>query len=118
MVPRTHGDVSQHLPCLYWPAQPSLQPPPVTGRGAPPILVVGNHFDPATPYQWSVAIAGQLESARLLTRIGIGHIGTENSVCVDVLVENYLLNVTPPAAGASCPSNPSETTWALPPDTP
>lgn len=112
--PKLLADMASWLPCHFWPASPSLRPAPVRAEGAPPILVVGNTMDQATPYHWSVSIAGQLESARLLTRIGVGHIASERSQCVDTLIDKYLIRLTPPAAGAVCPSNPVETTWHVP----
>ena len=38
------------LPCAYWPISAS-PPASIRARGAPPILVVGNTRDPATPYR-------------------------------------------------------------------
>jgi hypothetical protein len=40
--------VERHDVCLVWPAEPD-PPPPLTGSGAGPILVVGTTGDPATP---------------------------------------------------------------------
>jgi len=47
------------LTCAYWPV-PSYPLPQVRAAGAPPILVVGTLRDPATPYQWAQALAGDL----------------------------------------------------------
>jgi len=37
------------------------------------VLVIGNIFDPATPYEDAVAMADELAHARLLTVAGYGH---------------------------------------------
>ena len=47
------------LPCAYWPVR-STPRPSIRAAGAPPILVIGNQRDPATPYRWAQALAGDL----------------------------------------------------------
>ncbi len=60
--------------------------------GAAPILVLGTIDDPATPYEWSEALASQLDSGRLLTWEGTVHTAyRQGSTCVDEKVEDYLL---------------------------
>jgi pimeloyl-ACP methyl ester carboxylesterase len=115
-APRLDGELASHLPCLFWSAAPSLQPQAPLAPELAPILVVGNTFDEATPYEWSAASAGQLESARLLTRIGVGHIATNKSDCIASLVDRYLVLLTLPAAGATCPTNSLGATWYVPPE--
>ena len=44
------------LPCTFWPV-PAASRPPIHAPGAPPILVVGNTDDPATPYSWAQSVA-------------------------------------------------------------
>ncbi|MFJ5214508.1 alpha/beta hydrolase [Streptomyces sp. NPDC088354] len=89
--------------CTHWPV-PSQQPArPVHARGAAPILVIGTTRDPATPYPQSVALARQLDSGRLLTRVGDGHTGYHRgNVCVDSAVDRFLLHGTLPPAGTVC----------------
>lgn len=91
------------LPCDYWPVPSDRQPAPVAAPGAPPILVLGTTNDPATPYEWSVNLAEQLESGVLLTREGDGHAahGTGNR-CIDKAVDKYLLSGATPKAGTRC----------------
>jgi hypothetical protein len=117
-APRLLGDFATHLPCLFWAVGPTLQPEAPIAEGSAPILVAANTFDEATPYEWSVATAGQLMSATLLTRIGVGHIATNRSDCIDFLVDRYLNLLSLPAAGAVCPTNPIGTTWYVPTDVP
>ena len=77
--------------------------PEIDAAGAAPILVVGTTRDPATPYEWSVALADQLESGVLVTRDGDGHTGYRaGNACVDTAVEDYLLDGTVPKDGLSC----------------
>jgi pimeloyl-ACP methyl ester carboxylesterase len=91
------------LPCAYWPL-PSPAEPAIRAAGAPPILVVGNKRDPATPYRWAVALAGDLASGVLLGWNGDGHTAyMMGSSCVDGTVDQYLLSLTVPRNGTICP---------------
>ena len=74
--------VTWTLPCVYWSAPPTPAPHPPVAHGAPPILVVGASLDTQDAYSWSVDMAGQLESAVLLRRVGSGHPSYWNSACV------------------------------------
>ena len=75
----------------------------IDAAGAPPILVIGTTRDPATPYQWAVNLAGQLDSGVLVSRDGDGHTGyNAGNACVDTAVEDYLLHGTVPMDGLSC----------------
>ncbi len=71
-------------------------------EGAPPILVIGNTGDPATPYEWSVAMADSLASAELFTVEAEGHTAFLTIPCVDRVVIDYLVDLTMPEAGSSC----------------
>jgi pimeloyl-ACP methyl ester carboxylesterase len=94
----------EFLPCAYWPFLGRDRPVP-SAAGAPPIVVVGTTGDPATPYEWAQALARQLESAVLLTRVGEGHTALGASRCIDDALAAYLGKLTVPAAGTTCPSN-------------
>jgi pimeloyl-ACP methyl ester carboxylesterase len=87
----------------YWPVPATGHPHAVHAAGAPPILVLGTTYDPATPYPWAQSLAKQLSSGVLLTWIGDGHTayGT-GSDCVDGAVDRYLTRGTTPAAGTVC----------------
>ncbi|MXG89244.1 alpha/beta hydrolase [Nocardioides flavescens] len=75
----------------------------VTAAGAAPIVVVGTTRDPATPYQWAVHLADQLESGVLVTRDGDGHTGyNQGNECVDTALEDYLVEGTVPDDGLQC----------------
>lgn len=88
--------------CALWPVPPVEQAHPVSAPGAPPILVVGTTHDPATPYSWSQALAAQLHG-RLLTREGAGHTAFfSGNECIAQYIDNYVLSLRLPAAGARC----------------
>jgi pimeloyl-ACP methyl ester carboxylesterase len=77
--------------------------PEIDGSGAAPIVVIGTTRDPATPYQWAVHLADQLESAVLVSRDGDGHTGyNAGNSCVDEAVEGYLVDGTAPQDGLEC----------------
>lgn len=90
------------LICAFWAVPAQGKPQAVSAKGAPPIVVVGSTGDTATPYEWSVALAKQLESGVLVTREGEGHTGYADSVCVQDAVNAYLLDLTVPEAGLTC----------------
>jgi hypothetical protein len=66
------------------------------------MLVIGTTNDPATPYQWAVSLAEQLD-ATLLTYRGEGHTayGRSNQ-CVTDVVDGYLVRGELPADGTVC----------------
>jgi pimeloyl-ACP methyl ester carboxylesterase len=79
------------------------EPGETIAQGAEPIVVVGTTRDPATPYEWSVALADQLESGVLVSRDGDGHTGyNQGNTCVDEAVESYLIEGTVPDDGLEC----------------
>lgn len=92
-------------PCETWPYPPTGVRQRITADGAAPILVVGTTNDPATPYEWSVALAAQLSSGVLITREGEGHTGyNKGNACVDDAVESYFVDGTVPSADVTCSS--------------
>jgi pimeloyl-ACP methyl ester carboxylesterase len=90
------------LSCKYWPIAPVMKPRKLTAQGAAPILVVGSTGDPATPYEWSQALASQLSGGHLLTREGFGHTGYGESKCVNEAVDKYLISGKTPEQGTVC----------------
>jgi pimeloyl-ACP methyl ester carboxylesterase len=94
------------LSCAYWPAPADPVHAP-TAKGAPPIVVVATTNDPATPYEWGMALSKQLSTGVLLTHRGEGHtIYAQGDSCIDALVNAYLVNLAAPAAGSSCGNGP------------
>ncbi|WP_439591937.1 alpha/beta hydrolase [Microbacterium sp.] len=89
--------------CSVWPYPATGVREPIAAEGAAPILVVGTTNDPATPYEWSVALAEQLDAGVLITRVGEGHTGfNKGNACVDDAVESYLLDGTVPEGDVRC----------------
>ncbi len=97
-----------NLPCWQWPmgpgtAQAAGDPPVFRAQGSAPILVVSTTYDMATPHEWGVEVAKELDSATLLTYDGDGHTAyTSGSQCIDEAVDAYLLAGTMPAEGTVC----------------
>ena len=80
---------------------------------ANPVLVVGNLFDPATPYHGAVTVDRLLPRSRLLTLAGWGHTSLFASACIDAHVNRYLLTSrVPPRARCASP------TWSCSPSRP
>ena len=93
---------STGLVCALWPAPPRPVGVP-DGAGAPPLLVVGTTGDPATPYEWALAMRRDLVSAVLVTREGEGHTAyAGGNRCVDEIVNVYLLTLALPEDGVIC----------------
>jgi pimeloyl-ACP methyl ester carboxylesterase len=93
------------LPCWRWAPRPSRSLPaaPFHASGSAPILVVSTIHDPATPYEWGVQVANELENATLLTYDGDGHTAYwRSSTCIDDAVDAYLIDGVMPAAGVVC----------------
>jgi pimeloyl-ACP methyl ester carboxylesterase len=90
------------LPCAYWPVPPAALN--IRAAVAPPILVVGDLHDPATPYQWAVNLSRDLASGVLLGWNGEGHTSYfQGSSCVDSTVDSYLISLHVPRSGTVCP---------------
>ncbi|MGW7330511.1 alpha/beta hydrolase [Streptomyces sp. NPDC054840] len=91
------------LNCTYWPVKATGKARELTAKGAAPIVVVGTTRDPATPYKWAQALAGQLESGTLLTYDGDGHTAYgRGSDCIDAAINRYLLEGKAPQDGKKC----------------
>jgi hypothetical protein len=91
------------LGCPDWPVRTSDPIPRIDAPGAPPILVVGTTGDPATPYESAVALADQLESGVLVTRVGEGHTGFgRGNQCVDRAVNDFYAENAVPDDGLRC----------------
>jgi len=89
--------------CALWPAPSTAVREPVHAPGAAPILVVGTTGDPATPYDWAVSLADQLDSGVLVTRVGEGHTGyLQGNDCVDAAVEAYFVDDVVPGSDIRC----------------
>ncbi|MEV5703935.1 alpha/beta hydrolase [Actinoallomurus sp. NPDC052274] len=88
--------------CSGWPVRAANPPRPERITGAPTILVVGNTYDPATPYVWARSLARQIDGSRLLTYDGDGHTALYNSSCARTHEVDYLIAGQAPAASTVC----------------
>ena len=87
--------------CIYWPV-PQKPPIKITGAGAGPIVVVGTTGDPITPIESTKNMASALEDGVLVTVKADQHTGYMVNDCVDTAVDQYLIELTVPAAGLVC----------------
>ena len=67
-----------------------------------PVLVVGNHFDPATRYEGAVTVHDLLPNSSLLTVHAWGHTSLLLSECATVATVSYLITGIPPPSGTVC----------------
>ena len=88
--------------CTVWKANRTPLPKRAKVASAP-ILVVGNTGDPVTPYPGAQDMARDLGSTALLTWQGQGHTSYPKTPCVTAAVDSYLVNLTVPPAGLTCP---------------
>ena len=91
------------LACAEWPVLPTRSPMPASDPGAPPILVTGATGDPATPYQWAVNLAAELDHGVLVTWVGDSHVAYYYSGCVRAIDQAYLVDGSLPAPGTGAP---------------
>jgi pimeloyl-ACP methyl ester carboxylesterase len=91
------------ITCTEWPGK---RDPVPTGqaKGAPPIVVVGTTGDPATPYEQTARLAQMLGVGVVLTWQGEGHTAYPETSCVNRAVNDYLIELTVPRAGLTCPA--------------
>ncbi len=91
--------------CESWPVPPDL-PPPVTGAGAGPILVIATTGDMATPFEAGRVLAERLDEGALLVVERHAHTayqpGFFDTRCVTEVVDSYLIDLVVPPSGAVC----------------
>ena len=92
-----------NLVCAYWP----FHAPPASFHAVEtvPLLFVGATGDPATPYKWALGAMPFFPGSMLLTRDGDGHVSFGKSTCADSYEQAYLVNLTLPPPGTTCPTN-------------
>lgn len=95
------------IACPGWPSS-SEAIAHLTPNGVPTPLVIGNVYDPNTPY----VVAPQLASAvggRLVTYVGYGHtwlLNGSTNACMQSLVTAYFVHGAVPARGTRCSASP------------
>ena len=89
--------------CSVWQADRTPLPER-DAEGSSPIVVVGNSGDPVTPLPGAQAMAEDLDSAVLLVWQGQGHTAYPKTDCITAAVNSYLINLTAPVDGLTCPA--------------
>ena len=88
--------------CGPWTVPDHPLPTP-TGRGAPPILVVGTANDAVTPLDGSQRAAQQLDSGVFVSWQGSGHGALGFSPCATTAATGFLADGAVPRDGTVCP---------------
>jgi pimeloyl-ACP methyl ester carboxylesterase len=88
--------------CGPWTVPDHPLPTP-TGRGAPPILVIGTASDSVTPIDGSQRAAQQLDSGVFLSWQGAGHGALGFSACATTAATGFLTDGAVPRNGTVCP---------------
>ncbi|MEV0525659.1 alpha/beta hydrolase [Streptomyces sp. NPDC050439] len=91
--------------CTDWAVDGAAEHPDVSAADAPPIVVIGNTGDPATPYEGAKKMADALGKGVgvELTYKGQGHGAYDSkNKCVRDAVNGYLLDGTVPKEGTVC----------------
>ncbi|MGB3413044.1 MAG: alpha/beta hydrolase [Microthrixaceae bacterium] len=102
--PRLGGVIANEmLPCATWPVKAEKDAKAITAEGAPPILVVGNTGDPATPYSNAVDVSQTLASGVLITADIGGHTAYASDACVTKVVDDYIVELVVPTSDPHCP---------------
>ncbi|GAA2325061.1 alpha/beta hydrolase [Nonomuraea roseoviolacea subsp. roseoviolacea] len=91
--------------CVGWPIRPTNPQRPLDVRGVPPVLVVGNTHDPATPLAWARSLSSRIQGSGLLVNDengGDGHSAYLRAACATARIDAYLTSGTLPPAGTVC----------------
>jgi hypothetical protein len=80
-------------PCAQWPLRDAARfNGPFSEHTANPVLVIGNLYDPATPYEGALAAYAGLPNSLLLTVNVTGHTSLGLSGCAGFVTGRYLLD--------------------------
>jgi len=97
------GSAAGLYTCTVWEAERTPLPAR-DAEGAAPILVIGNTGDPVSPVQGAVDMAEDLTSGVLVTWQGQGNTSYPKTDCVNAAVNAYLVDLTVPQDGLTCPA--------------
>ncbi|MGY1782936.1 alpha/beta hydrolase [Geodermatophilus sp. SYSU D01036] len=97
------GAASSLYTCGVWDAARTPLPER-DAEGSAPILVVGNSGDPVTPLPGAEDMAEDLAAGTLLVWQGQGHTAYPKTDCVTAAVNAYLIDLTAPQDGLTCPA--------------
>lgn len=89
--------------CANWPAPARGKAAPWKGDPIPPVLIVGNTWDPATPIEGARALAKQMPRSVFMEWKGDGHTAyMQGSGCVDDRVNAFFNDGKLPPSGTVC----------------
>ena len=89
--------------CSVWEAERTPLPQR-DAEGSAPIVVVGNSGDPVTPLPGAQDLAEELDSGVLVIWQHTGHTAYPKSPCITDAVNAYLIDLTVPMDGLTCPA--------------
>lgn len=82
---------NEMLPCATWPVETAASTV-VEVSDIPPIILIGNTGDPATPLANAEAVHGRVAGSVLVTVESDGHTAYGSNNCVNRIVESYLID--------------------------
>lgn len=98
-------NVGRHYACSQLPTR--RHPMPSLAPAISPTLLVSSSYDPPTPYENAVDVAGRLgDQAVLVTYDGAGHVSYFRSPCVREIAHEYLQTLQLPIPGTTCQPDP------------
>ncbi|MBW6436267.1 alpha/beta hydrolase [Actinoplanes hulinensis] len=91
--------------CLGWPKPVTNPPHRLRVRTGIPLLLLNARHDPRTGLNWATRIAAELgRHGRLVTYEGAGHGVYRDTPCTGAVVDRYLIDLTVPPPGTTCPA--------------
>ncbi|MEV6287082.1 alpha/beta hydrolase [Kribbella sp. NPDC051770] len=88
--------------CSGWPIPPTNPWKPTPIKDAPPVLILNNTHDPATPLAGAISLQRQIRGSRLLVSDTYGHTSWFNNECARNHASTYFLTGKLPARGTTC----------------
>lgn len=82
--------------------------PVITNSGSPvPVLILGSSRDGSTIVQWTARMSRAFPNSRTVTYAGGQHVtwGYANSTCVNVIANEYVIDLKLPATDRGCPNS-------------
>ena len=98
------ADLYGGLTCVFWPVPATGHPHAIRAAGLAANRGRRQHRRPGHALRQAQALAAELQHGVLITRVGDGHTGYRSSACVRQAVDAYLIDLTVPANGTTCPS--------------
>jgi pimeloyl-ACP methyl ester carboxylesterase len=89
--------------CSVWEAERTPLPER-DAKASKAILVIGNSGDPVTPLPGAEDLAEDLDNGHLLIWQGQGHTAYPKTDCITGAVNTYLIQLSPPMDGLTCPA--------------